>query len=870
MARVKVIFLIFPEGRDNRYCIMQRKAFLFAAFALLLFACKEANLPDAIDETGPIEVVFEAPAIRVVDEPSTRVSVTPSGTNYSFQWEAADTVGIFPNPGSQVYFSMSSGVGTNNVLFDGGAWWLNLESQYSSYYPFIGKMYLASDRIPVDFTGQVQTGTSTYNGANFYLAAPEATVVNGRLRFTYQMLNTLIRIDATLPVGTYNKMTLSLEDALFVKDGHYDLSSSTPSIVAGHRMKTLEMGLENFTVSSANSPVSVYVAQAPIDLQGKTMTVSFESSEGRRYTCQVNPSRQYEAGTCYRLNCAMTTTTPARWMNSNVWQIDGNGNPITSSIPNYNSSQTIPYLLWYAKPSSPNGTVALLLGGEDYNTPPEEALLDQWAEKLTAKGVQCVALMYRTPRPTGGLQYYLSALQDAQRAVRIIRNAVTNENSHPTFPYDGNKIGVVGWSAGAQVGLLLATSSLTAAYAPVDAYEAGHIPCNINWAILDAPAYATSDSDGSLPARDSYGTDVTPNAAFAFDANTCPSICLLHGEDDPYSPRASTLLYRWYRLLGKPAEVHLYPGVGHEPVPIDRGIEYLAQMGFFGSLGAVQKIEVRYASNSARSQLITENVWPSGQIPNWDSSQSIPSLQWHFPVNRKTDAIQIIYSGGAYEGSSPDNQEVAPLRRYLNAKGVTVVTLTYRYKLPTGRPTGLPKHLAAWQDLQRSIRVVRNKAAQYGLDPNKIGIMGFSAGGHLTLMGSTSSQRPAYPPIDAIDQIPCNPQWGIAFYPAYSLTDDDCLYGGNAHGGNLDTDELVQEFSFDAATPSMLFIHGDADNFASMASVKAWEKLRSMGIPAECHTYVLNGHCLQFSTYPGTGSYNCFDRVWDYLEQRIY
>lgn len=834
--------------------------------ALLALSCNRAQLPEPGGKV-PSEVIFETPSIPIVDEVSTKVTVSPNGaTSYDYLWEAADTVGIFPNAGSQVYFSMSTGAGTVSANFNGGAWTLRESSQYYCYYPFVGDMYLQAGRIPVDFTGQCQTGTSTYDGANFHMASSGTTSNEGILRFSFQILNTVLRMDATLPVGTYTKMTLSLDEPLFVKDGYYDLMN--PSIIAEHRSKTQEIALQNFTVSSSNTPVSVYISQAPLDLRGKTMTVSIYSSDGRCYSYEAHPSKVYEAGTCYRFNCTMTTTSPARWMNTNVWPEDQNGNPVTTSIPNYNSSQTIPYLLWYAKPSSPNGTVALLLGGEDYNAPPEEALLDQWAEKLTAKGVQCVALMYRTPRPTGGLQYYQSALQDAQRAVRIIRNAVSL--AHESFPFDANKIGVVGWSAGAQVGLFLATSSLTAAYAPVDAYEAGHIPCNINWAILDAPAYATSDSDGFLPARDSYGTDVAPNPAFAFDASTCPSICLLHGEDDPYSPRASTLLYRWYRLLGKPAEVHLYPGVGHEPVPIDRGIEYLAQMGFFGSLGAEQDIEVRYSSNSARSQLITENVWPSGQIPNWESTQSIPSLQWHFPVNRKTDAIQIIYSGGAYEGSSPDNLEVAPIRRYLNAKGITVVTLTYRYKLPSGRPTGLPKHLAAWQDLQRSIRVVRNKAAQYGLDPNKIGIMGFSAGGHLTMMGSTSSQRQAYPPIDALDQIPCNPQWGIAFYPAYSLTDDDGLYGGNAHGGNLDTDMLVPEFSFDPATPSMLFIHGDADGFASMASVKAWEKLRSMGIPAECHTYVLNGHCLQWKTYPGTGSYNCFDRVWEYLEQRIY
>ena len=57
---------------------------------------------------------------------------------------------------------------------------------------------------------------------------------------------------------------------------------------------------------------------------------------------------------------------------------------------------------------------------------------------------------------------------------------------------------------------------------------------------------------------------------------------------------------------------------------------------------------------------------------------------------------------------------------------------------------------------------------------------------------------------------------------------------------------LVSEFAVDENTPSMLFLHGDADNFASMASVKAWEQLNRMGIPAEVHTYALMGHCLQW------------------------
>ena len=102
--------------------------------------------------------------------------------------------------------------------------------------------------------------------------------------------------------------------------------------------------------------------------------------------------------------------------------------------------------------------------------------------------------------------------------------------------------------------------------------------------------------------------------------------------------------------------------------------------------------------------------------------------------------------------------------------------------------------------------------------------MGSSAGGHLTLMGVTSSKRRAYWPIDELDKIPCNVQWAVAIYPAYALTDGS--EKGNATGGNDDSARPVPEFSFDLATCPVLFVHGDADGWAAMNSVKCWEQLR--------------------------------------------
>ena len=130
-------------------------------------------------------------------------------------------------------------------------------------------------------------------------------------------------------------------------------------------------------------------------------------------------------------------------------------------------------------------------------------------------------------------------------------------------------------------------------------------------------------------------------------------------------------------------------------------------------------------------------------------------------------------------------------------------------------------------------------------------------------MGATSSRRHAYLPKDGIDKLPCNVQWAVAIYPAYALTDG--LERGNTTGGNDDSARLAPEFSFDLSTPPVLFVHGDADGWAAMNSVKAWEQLRRMGIQGELHTLAKRPHCFQRNASPGTGSYTYLDRIWELL-----
>ncbi|MCQ2119920.1 MAG: alpha/beta hydrolase [Bacteroidales bacterium] len=508
----------------------------------------------------------------------------------------------------------------------------------------------------------------------------------------------------------------------------------------------------------------------------------------------------------------------------------------------------VAYLEWYDAPSNPNGACMILISGGGYYSCCDVGLVEYWHQELTKAGFQCVKFVYRTPRPEG-LPIYQTAWEDGQRAVRMVRSEAGKRG------FDPEKIGTVSMSAGSHLALLLATSSQTPAYEKVDALD--DIPCHINWAIVNAPAYSTTDGETGTPAiYEGYGSNVKLSPVFKFDEKTCP-MTLHHGGNDEYTPTASTLVYRKLRTMGIPAELHLYPDLPHGAYGFERALEFMTQMNFVGNPGYEVDLMARFPDDKDRKEVIKEDVWPEGRMPNAQEHQCVPYLEWHIPAVKKTDAIQIIYSGGSYQGNDPDG--LAPARRYLNSLGMTVVTMKYR----TPRPEGLPKHITAWEDLQRAVRIVRAEAPARGLDPNRIGIMGSSAGGHLTLMGVTSSRHQSYLPIDEIDKLPCNVQWGIGIYPAYSLTDG--LEEPNSTGGNDDSAVLDPDFSFDLATAPMLFIHGDSDGWAAMNSVKTWEQMRAMGIQGELHTLATRNHCFQRSAAPGTGSYTWLDRIWEFL-----
>ena len=514
-----------------------------------------------------------------------------------------------------------------------------------------------------------------------------------------------------------------------------------------------------------------------------------------------------------------------------------------------------PFIEWLDTPSDglKSDACMILISGGGYGCTCDDWLVRAWHKRFSELGVRCVNLVYRTPRPHG-LKYHETAWADGQRAVRLVRNSAAKLGFNP------EKIGTMSMSAGSHLATLLATSSQTSAYERID--EIDDVPCHINWACTFAIAYALTDGLGKPDSRDGDARDVKLDDCFKFDAKTCP-MWMSHGGVDIYSPGASIAVYNKLRTMKIPAELHLFPDRNHGAYGLERAIEFLRQMKFVGTLENEVPLMGRYPDVAV---LPHEKIplWPEGKMPDRQDAQCEPYLEWFVPSNLTTRSIQIIYSGGAYFGNDPNGFEVVPARNYLNAKGMAVVTMKYR----TPRPKNLAKHTTAWQDLQRAIRIVRRDAGKFGLDGNMIGIMGSSAGGHLTLMGATSSQRRSYWGVDDVDKLPCNVQWAVAIYPAYVLTDGE--NGENANRGNLETDRLSTDFSFDLKTPPIFFIHGDSDGYSSMGSVKVWQQLRRMGIQGELHTLATRHHCFQNKASPGTGSYTWLEQIWGFLTDKKF
>jgi len=202
-------------------------------------------------------------------------------------------------------------------------------------------------------------------------------------------------------------------------------------------------------------------------------------------------------------------------------------------------------------------------------------------------------------------------------------------------------------------------------------------------------------------------------------------------------------------------------------------------------------------------------------------------------AKRPTAAV-LICPGGGYNILAWD-KEGTEVADWLNSIGVTGVVLKYRVP----RRKDQPKHLAPLQDAQRTMSLVRSQAAQWNIDPERIGILGFSAGGHLSATASTNFDERAYKTIDETDKTSCRPDFTVLIYPAYLI----------------EGDALAPEIRVSGQSPPTFFVHAGDDRISSENSVRMYLALKKVGVKTELHVFTAGGHGfgLRPSKHPSSG-----------------
>jgi acetyl esterase/lipase len=220
---------------------------------------------------------------------------------------------------------------------------------------------------------------------------------------------------------------------------------------------------------------------------------------------------------------------------------------------------------------------------------------------------------------------------------------------------------------------------------------------------------------------------------------------------------------------------------------------------------------------------------------------SNPTLTLYPPKGANTGAAVVVFPGGGYNILAID-LEGTEVCDWLNSIGVSCVVVKYRVP----QPGPYPKSSAPLEDAQRALGIVRSHAAEWHIDPNRIGVLGFSAGAHLAAALSTHFDRRLYTPIDAADRLSCRPDFAVIVYPGYLALEDQNF------APNPDINPTSQ-------TPPTFIVQAEDDTVHVENSVVYFLALKHAKVPAELHIYAEGGHgyglrrtALPVTTWPQT------------------
>ena len=275
------------------------------------------------------------------------------------------------------------------------------------------------------------------------------------------------------------------------------------------------------------------------------------------------------------------------------------------------------------------------------------------------------------------------------------------------------------------------------------------------------------------------------------------------------------------------------PSPGHVQVPIWPGVVPDAQPV------AVPENETKTETDP----LVAGRPWVSvGKV-------SRPTMTVYSPTGQNTGAAVVVFPGGGYSILAID-LEGTEVCDWLTLRGITCVLLKYR--VPDSGPAWHddcqchihPKAPTALEDAQRTLGLVRFRAAEWHIDPHKIGVLGFSAGGHLVANISTHFVQRAYAPVDAADIVSCRPDFAVAIYPGHMLENATKEF------------DLNPEIPVTGTTPPTFLLQAEDDNVDGVnQSLVYYIALKNAAVPVEMHLYAHGGHAfgLRRTGLPITG-----------------
>jgi acetyl esterase/lipase len=234
------------------------------------------------------------------------------------------------------------------------------------------------------------------------------------------------------------------------------------------------------------------------------------------------------------------------------------------------------------------------------------------------------------------------------------------------------------------------------------------------------------------------------------------------------------------------------------------------------------------------------------------SNVTRPTMTVYSPQGNNTGAAVVVFPGGGYQELAID-LEGTEVCDWLTPKGITCVLLKYRvtHVGPYPKSGPYPESPMALQDAQRTIGLLRLHAAEWHIDPHKIGVLGFSAGGHLSAAISTYFVKRLYPPVDAADKESCRPDFSVVIYPGHlslSAAEWDAKQGAKKfvvrHSPAADKElSLTPYLPVTKQTPPTFLLQAEDDHVDNVDdSLSYYIALKNAGVPVEMHLYAHGGH----------------------------